>query len=469
MGSPRSHVRKEKTMKKRYKIIIYILVVISLFSYQYINPIVARADNTVSVQDATLISLMVGMGLQFSSLEQAVQTAGYVYDNSPADVQAIIDGITGTQNGIKITPIFETPSAGEVVATYWSQMYDVIRNRLVPGTTIHVGTPQYTATATGVQYIIGNPTISVRRTTRPYNYATDIRADRPVKFWGQVWGSSGIRVVYSSLEEFHMLGTVGNQNNSSTPTVSYVDSIYAPSPFYVFTYSLGSDVSMIDFTATQTGTITYPDGTTSATELSAIYTAMLFGEYTGGQQSVTIQQEPGAISQENVYEAVATLGQSAIDNNEDVYIGGVAGGLVGANIGNWTVPLTQGQVLSDIGIADQAGSIGQTVTDTLDVVGNPELSNYQAISELNGVTIRLQDVFPFCIPFDLVDMLRSFQATRRAPQFSFNAGFLGSAFASTTIQVDLSVFDDLATILRSIELIGFVIGLAIATREIIRG
>ena len=456
-------------MKKRYKVIIYILVMISLFSYQYVNPLIAKADNTVSVQEATLISLMVGMGLQFSTLEQAVQTAGYVYDNSPADVQAIIDSLTNTQNGVKVTPIFETPSAGEVVASYWSQIYEVIKNRLVPGTTIHVGTPQYTATATGVQYIIGNPTISVRKTSRPYNFATDIRADRNVKFWGQVWGSSGIRVIWASTEQFNMLGTVGNQDNSSTPQVSYVNSQFAPAPYYVYVYTLGSNVSMIDFTATQTGEITYPEGSTSATQTSEITQAMLFGEYTGGQQSITIQQEPGAISQESVYDAVATVGQNAIDNNEDVYIGGVAGGLVGANIGNWTVPLTQGQVLSDIGIADQAGSIGQTVTDALDVVGNPQLTNYQAVSELNGVTIRLQDVFPFCIPFDIVDMLRSFQATRRAPQFTFNAGFLGSRFASTTIQVDLSVFDDLATILRSIELIGFVIGLAIATREIIRG
>ena len=75
---------------------------------------------------------------------------------------------------------------------------------------------------------------------------------------------------------------------------------------------------------------------------------------------------------------------------------------------------------------------------------------------------NLKDKFPFCIPFDIYDLVSGLVAEREAPVITCPVDVSGN-----TITVDLSEYDSVAELLRLLELILFIIGLAVATRYLI--
>lgn len=84
---------------------------------------------------------------------------------------------------------------------------------------------------------------------------------------------------------------------------------------------------------------------------------------------------------------------------------------------------------------------------------------------LDFYTLDLTSFFPFCIPFDLYDMLAAFVAEPEAPVFTFATGFLGNYYE---IDIDLSPWDSVAKTLRTIQLCICIVGLAFATRKFIK-
>lgn len=74
-------------------------------------------------------------------------------------------------------------------------------------------------------------------------------------------------------------------------------------------------------------------------------------------------------------------------------------------------------------------------------------------------------VFPFCIPFDLVAIWQKFDVEPQAPAAEYR--FYVPGLIDYTLDLDLSVFDPLAEVLRTVELIALIFGLALATRKII--
>lgn len=78
------------------------------------------------------------------------------------------------------------------------------------------------------------------------------------------------------------------------------------------------------------------------------------------------------------------------------------------------------------------------------------------------MTMNLKNFFPFCIPYDIYDFLSILAADPVAPEFDLKLFGLGEEF---TLHIDLSPFDDLAALVRSFELMGFIIGLGIITRD----
>lgn len=95
----------------------------------------------------------------------------------------------------------------------------------------------------------------------------------------------------------------------------------------------------------------------------------------------------------------------------------------------------------------------------------PDVTQEDIDEALEGVTtIDLRSVFPFCIPFDLYNIVKIFDTgeNRRAPHIVYT--FPGTDW---TIDIDLVVYDTAAGILRLMELILFIIGLAVATRKLI--
>lgn len=75
---------------------------------------------------------------------------------------------------------------------------------------------------------------------------------------------------------------------------------------------------------------------------------------------------------------------------------------------------------------------------------------------------NLKDKFPFCIPFDIYDLVTGLVAEREAPVITCPVDVSGH-----TVTVDLSEFDSVAELFRLLELILFIIGLAVGTRYLI--
>lgn len=80
----------------------------------------------------------------------------------------------------------------------------------------------------------------------------------------------------------------------------------------------------------------------------------------------------------------------------------------------------------------------------------------------------LRTLFPFCIPFDLIDCIRLFNAEPVTPKIEVPMHF---AFVDVdyTWTIDLKDFNGVATVCRSMFLILFIVGLVLITRNLIRG
>ena len=80
----------------------------------------------------------------------------------------------------------------------------------------------------------------------------------------------------------------------------------------------------------------------------------------------------------------------------------------------------------------------------------------------NEYSIDLKRFFPFSIPFDLYNFFCCLASDPETPVFNLSIPFLGYSYDFT---VDLSPFDDMAALVRSLELFLFIIVLATTTRD----
>lgn len=123
-----------------------------------------------------------------------------------------------------------------------------------------------------------------------------------------------------------------------------------------------------------------------------------------------------------------------------------------------------------------------TVTGTLTQAGTitaDQVLDQGAIREEDGVVMwpdvvqpigvtGLEDIFPFCIPFDIYHFCQALAAEPVAP--SFDVPFRIEGIVDYTFHLDLEDFDQVAALLRTLELLLFCVGLAFVTRSMfIRG
>ena len=78
----------------------------------------------------------------------------------------------------------------------------------------------------------------------------------------------------------------------------------------------------------------------------------------------------------------------------------------------------------------------------------------------------LQDFFPFCIPFDLLDMMRALNASPVAPSFTFACPLPGGGVYY--VNIDLSAWNSVAATIRSVTMAIYVVALANSTRKFIK-
>lgn len=97
----------------------------------------------------------------------------------------------------------------------------------------------------------------------------------------------------------------------------------------------------------------------------------------------------------------------------------------------------------------------------------PTLTPEEITQTLEDKTIRnLGSIFPFCIPFDIVDLFRKMDVERKAPVLTWNTDF-GRWGSFGTITLDMSIFDQAAAVLRTFELILFIMALMVGTKNLI--
>lgn len=93
-------------------------------------------------------------------------------------------------------------------------------------------------------------------------------------------------------------------------------------------------------------------------------------------------------------------------------------------------------------------------------------------ANLGAYTIAgLEKMFPFCLPFDLIDFIKVLDAPAEAPRFTIPFKYpTRSGTATYDIVIDLSSFNSVAELLRDMECLAFIVGLIMITRSrMIRG
>lgn len=105
---------------------------------------------------------------------------------------------------------------------------------------------------------------------------------------------------------------------------------------------------------------------------------------------------------------------------------------------------------------------GTPIIDPDKAPDNPE-------QEIDPLTFDLRNIFPFCLPWDFKDMVNLLSADPVAPQYHVK-WYVPFAKEYIEFDVDLSGYNNVAAIMRNMELLVFCIGLAIVTRNyFIRG
>lgn len=81
--------------------------------------------------------------------------------------------------------------------------------------------------------------------------------------------------------------------------------------------------------------------------------------------------------------------------------------------------------------------------------------------------VELSGIFPFCIPFDFVALLKTLDAEPRAPCFDFPVVIPALNYRED-VKLDLSIFDDVAKVIRLCEKVSFILFLMFVTSKVIR-
>lgn len=125
------------------------------------------------------------------------------------------------------------------------------------------------------------------------------------------------------------------------------------------------------------------------------------------------------------------------------------------------------EAMTDVGAVAVDGDVALDVATAqsipyADVIAATQVN---AASEPSKWQFPLTAFFPFCIPFDIYNMLTAFKAEPEAPHYTFKTTVRGTDYGFT---VDLSPFNSVAAVLRKLELVAFSIGLAFATNKLIK-
>lgn len=104
-----------------------------------------------------------------------------------------------------------------------------------------------------------------------------------------------------------------------------------------------------------------------------------------------------------------------------------------------------------------------SIPDVAEMVQTLRESAEATYGEAQEYALDLTQYFPFCLPFDVYRLLSAFVAEPEAPHFDWEV--INPWGENWVFTIDLSMFDSVASVLRNLEKIAFVIGLAVVTRQ----
>lgn len=87
--------------------------------------------------------------------------------------------------------------------------------------------------------------------------------------------------------------------------------------------------------------------------------------------------------------------------------------------------------------------------------------------DMSSYKVDLQGIFPFCIPFDFIALLKVLDTEPVAPCFDFPVVIPALGYEET-VRLDMSIFDDVAEVMRLCETVSFIIFLMFATSKVIK-
>ncbi len=128
-------------------------------------------------------------------------------------------------------------------------------------------------------------------------------------------------------------------------------------------------------------------------------------------------------------------------------------------------------VMADVGVIGIDLVRGKVIDSDKDTTNDKDVTAVTTPGEISEYRLNLTDLFPFCLPFDLVDFIKVLRATPESPKFTWKFAYPTiNGMKTADLNVDLAPWNTVALIFRRMELLAFIIGLILITRsKMIRG
>lgn len=177
----------------------------------------------------------------------------------------------------------------------------------------------------------------------------------------------------------------------------------------------------------------------------------------------------------SIEETLVGAGTTVTDDGNEIVIDDIAVNLAGIDIDALIRKLAEGII--DYPAFAEAIGLAAVNTQTMTAEEIDEaIARQERIAlgreTVTGVyTVTLDQLFPFCIPFDLYALVQLFNAEPEAPsaEITLPVGYDGSVFTWENYTISLSDFDVVAQVVRIMEYLLFLVGLMLVTRKLIEG
>lgn len=301
---------------------------------------------------------------------------------------------------------------------------------------------------------------------------------------GSVYDSSGTKLTFSS-QVSNISGTVS--------TTWYDRDLYSGTPIsFVPTYRFGSlsykegvsavlngSLSPIDNSFSSSYDVSLGDVASEDSDLAVAYSDWSAGSIALPHPGIDIPGTDEGTDEGTGEDTGEDTGEEEGEKKLVYWPTGIGGSLTDVGSDATTGALTQEGVISGVGTLDDTltGALPGTIVggitgdiaidDTQIGEGTDEGTGEGEITyptDIPSYTLDLTDIFPFCIPFDIYEFLSILAAEPEAPVFHWKVPVpqLGTEYE---VEVDLSPWDNVAKLFRTLELLAFIVGLAMMTRD----